>query len=251
MDPSYSPRFGNDPQGPECKAAPAVERAGANQWAATGSMTKSIDKPRAKTRTKLTESLDLGCSYARFGPDQPLKLDCGQDLSPLQVAYQTYGTLNEDKSNAVMVCHALTGDQFVANTHPVTGKDGWWGLMVGPGRPVDTDRFFVICANVLGGCLGTTGPSSIDPDTGKPYGLTLPVITVSDMVRSQVMLLDHLEIPKLLCVTGGSMGGMQVLEWAAKYPDRVRTSAIPIATAAKALRPEHCLSRGRPPGDNG
>ncbi len=195
-------------------------------------MTKSIEKPRRTKRPKLAESPDLGCSYAKFGADQPLKLDCGQDLSPLQVAYQTYGTLNQDKSNAVMVCHALTGDQFVANTHPITGKDGWWGLMVGPGRPVDTDRFFVICANVLGGCLGTTGPSSTDPTTGKPYGLTLPVITISDMVRSQVMLLDHLGIEKLLCVTGGSMGGMQVLEWVAKYPDRVQ-SAIPIATAAK------------------
>jgi homoserine O-acetyltransferase len=131
-----------------------------------------------------------------------------------------------------MVCHALTGDQYVAERHPVTGKPGWWETMVGPGRPVDTDRFFVICANVLGGCMGTTGPAEPDPATGRPYGLSFPVITIADMVRAQAMLLDHLGIEKLFCVIGGSMGGMQVLQWATAYPERV-FAAIPIATAAR------------------
>jgi homoserine O-acetyltransferase len=169
---------------------------------------------------------------ARFGDDEPLRLDAGVSLSPLQIAYQTYGVLNSTKSNAVLVCHALTGDQHVASVHPVTGKQGWWSHMVGPGRPIDTDRFFVVCANVLGGCMGTTGPASVDPATGKTYGLALPVITVRDMVRAQAMLVDQLGIDTLLCVTGGSMGGMQVLQWAASYPERV-FSAIPIACAAR------------------
>ncbi|HSM19659.1 MAG TPA: homoserine O-acetyltransferase, partial [Hyphomicrobiales bacterium] len=168
----------------------------------------------------------------RFGEDRPLLLDSGHRLAPLTIAYQTYGELNAEKSNAVLVCHALTGDQHVANDHPVTGKPGWWEIMVGPGKPIDTDRYFVLCANVVGGCMGTTGPSSINPATGKPYALDLPVITIRDMVRAQAMLLDHLGIPDLLCVTGGSMGGMQVLQWAASYPERV-FSAIPIATAAR------------------
>ena len=141
-------------------------------------------------------------------------------------------TLNADKSNAVLVCHALTGDQHVANVNPVTGKPGWWSLMVGPGRPIDTDRYFVICANVLGGCMGTTGPASIDPKTGQPYGLDLPVITIRDMVRAQAMLIDRLGIDTLLCVLGGSMGGMQVLQWAASFPERV-FAAVPIACAAR------------------
>ncbi|MDP2620897.1 MAG: homoserine O-acetyltransferase [Hyphomicrobiales bacterium] len=169
---------------------------------------------------------------ACFGEDQPLLLDSGHVLKPLTIAYQTYGTLDERKANAVLVCHALSGDQHVANTHPVTGKPGWWEIMVGPGKPIDTDRYFVICANVVGGCMGTTGPSSINPATGRPYALDLPVVTVRDMVRAQAMLLDHLEIRDLFSVTGGSMGGMQVLQWAASYPERV-FSAIPIATAAK------------------
>jgi len=131
----------------------------------------------------------------RFGPDKPLKLDAGVDLSPFQIAYQTYGTLNAAKSNLVLVCHALTGDQHVANIHPVTGKPGWWETMVGPGKPIDTNRYFVLCANVIGGCMGSTGPSSINPATGRPYGLDFPVITVRDMVRAQARLLDHLNIP--------------------------------------------------------
>jgi homoserine O-acetyltransferase/O-succinyltransferase len=169
---------------------------------------------------------------AHFGEDEPLPLDAGVSVSPFQVAYQTYGELNAAKSNAVLVCHALTGDQHVANVNPVTGKPGWWSLMVGPGLPIDTDRYFVICANVLGGCMGTTGPASINPRTGKSYGLELPVITVRDMVRAQAMLIDRLGIDSLLCVLGGSMGGMQVLQWAASFPERV-FAAVPIACAAR------------------
>ncbi len=167
-----------------------------------------------------------------LGPEHPLVLDSGKVLSPLTIAYITYGTLNAERSNAVLITHALTGDQFVASTHPVTGKPGWWDLAVGPGKPIDTDRFFVICANVLGGCMGTTGPASIDPATGKIYGLNFPLVTIRDMVRAQAMLLDQLGIEKLLCVIGGSMGGMQALQWAATYPERV-FSAMPIATGAR------------------
>src|SRR6478672_6975361 len=138
----------------------------------------------------------------RFGMDRPLRLDAGIDLAPFQIAYQTYGALNADKSNAVLVCHALTGDQHVANLHPVTGKPGWWETIVGPGKPVDTDQYFVICSNVIGGCMGSTGPASLNPATGKPYGLDFPVITIDDMVRAQACLVDHLGIPDLFCVIG-------------------------------------------------
>src|SRR5918998_4838179 len=162
----------------------------------------------------------------RFGPEAPLAMDAGVVLGPWQIAYQTYGTLNAARSNAVLVCHALTMDQHAANVHPVTGKPGGWETMVGPGRPIDTERFFVICANVLGGCMGTTGPASTDPKTGRPYGLDLPVITIRDMVRAQAMLVDRLGIDTLLAVIGGSMGGMQVLQWAASFPERV-FSAVP------------------------
>jgi homoserine O-acetyltransferase len=178
------------------------------------------------------EALEPSSPVAPFGRDQPLPLDSGAMLSPFQIAYQTYGRLNAERSNAVLICHALTGDQHVANLHPVTAKPGWWSLMVGPGRPIDTERYFVICANVLGGCMGTTGPASPDPETGRPYALDLPVITVRDMVRAQAMLLDHLGIESLFAVAGGSMGGMQALQWAASYPRRV-FAAIPIATGAR------------------
>jgi len=164
--------------------------------------------------------------------DKPLVLDCGKTLSSVTVAYMTYGTLNAAKSNCVLICHALTMDQFVASAHPVTGKPGWWEDMVGPGKPIDTDRFFIVCANVLGGCMGTTGPAEINPQTGKPYGLDFPVVTIRDMVRAQAMLLDALGIEKVMCVVGGSMGGMQVLQWASTYPERV-VSAIPMACAAR------------------
>ncbi len=180
----------------------------------------------------LGEALSPSSECVRFGPDAPLRLDAGIDLAPFQIAYQTYGALDADRSNAVLVCHALTGDQHCANVHPVTGKPGWWTGMIGPGKPVDTDRYFVICSNVLGGCLGSTGPASPSPATGKPYAIDLPVITIRDMVRAQARLVDHLGIESLFCVIGGSMGGMQVLQWASSYPERV-FSAVPLATGAR------------------
>ncbi len=178
------------------------------------------------------EANEPSSQVARFGPDTPLLMDCGVVLDHWQIAYQTYGELNADKSNAILVCHALTGDQYVASRNPITGKGGWWTAMIGPGKPVDTDRFFVICANVIGGCTGTTGPASTNPATGKPWGLSFPVVTIRDMVRAQAALVDSLGIETLFCVAGGSMGGMQVLQWAASYPARV-FSALPLATGAK------------------
>ncbi len=175
---------------------------------------------------------DFPTQKAILGKKVPLRLDCGVELSDFPMAYQTYGTLNEDKSNAVLVGHALTGDQFVADVHPVTGKPGWWTTMVGPGKPVDTDKYFVICSNVLGGCMGTIGPAANNPETGKAWGVDFPVITIGDMVRAQAMLLDELGIESLFAVLGGSMGGMQALEWAAAYPERV-FACVPIATAAQ------------------
>jgi homoserine O-acetyltransferase len=169
---------------------------------------------------------------AQFGAGCPLRLDAGVDLAPFQIAYQTYGTLNAQRSNAILVCHALTGDQHAANVHPVTGKNGWWDTLVGPGKPIDTERYFVISTNVIGGCLGSTGPASTNPETGKPWGLDFPVVTIRDMVRAQAMLIDHLGIETLFAVAGGSMGGMQVLQWAASYPERV-FAALPIATGAR------------------
>jgi homoserine O-acetyltransferase len=178
---------------------------------------------------KLRESATPSSDVAHF--DQPLELDSGQLLPTFDIAYKTYGTLNADRSNAILVCHALTGDQYVASEHPVTGKPGWWEVMIGPGKPIDTDRYFVVCSNVLGGCLGSTGPASLNPATGAPFGLDFPVITVADMVRAQVRLIDRLGIRQLFCAVGGSMGGMQVLEWAARHGDRL-FAAMPIATAA-------------------
>ena len=164
----------------------------------------------------------------RLTLQSPLVLQSGVTLSPVTLAYQTYGTLNAARSNCVLICHALTMDQYVASQHPITGKPGWWGDLVGPGKAIDTDRFFVVCANVLGGCMGSTGPKEINPATGKPWGLQFPVITIRDMVQAQAKLLDYLGVDKLFCVTGGSMGAMQVLEWATRYPARVFT-AVPIA----------------------
>jgi homoserine O-acetyltransferase len=182
-------------------------------------------EPRVLEATRpSSDTLDVPAS-------RPLKLDSGRQLTGYRVAYKTYGTLNADKSNAILVTHALTGDQYVASHHPVTGKPGWWETMVGPGKPIDTDRFFVICPNVLGGCMGSTGPASINADTGKPWGLDFPVITIGDMVEAQVPLIDHFGIGELFAVIGGSMGGMQALSWAARYKERV-FCAVPIATAA-------------------
>ena len=173
----------------------------------------------------------------RFGRDRsvrlarPLLLDAGGELT-VTVAYETYGTLDSAGSNAILICHALTMDQYVASPHPITGKPGWWTGMVGPGKPIDTDRHFVICANVLGSCMGTTGPKSENPATGKPWAMDFPVITIGDMVRAQLGLIDHLGIDTLFAAVGGSMGGMQVLELAARHSGRVR-NAVVIASAAR------------------
>ena len=169
-----------------------------------------------------------------FGDTQGdlLELESGRRFGPVTLAYETYGELNRDKSNAILVQHTLTSDAHAAGIHPGETQPGWWDDMIGPGKAFDTERYFVICSNVIGGCKGSTGPSSLDPHTGKPYSLDFPVITVRDMVEAQKRLIDHLEIERLLCVAGGSMGGMLALQWAASYPDRVR-SVIAIATAWK------------------
>ncbi len=165
--------------------------------------------------------------------DEELRLQSGATLRPFTLAYETYGTLNADRSNTILICHALSGDAHVAGQHSVHDrKPGWWDEAVGPGKAFDTDRYFVLCSNVIGGCSGSTGPSSINPETGRPYGLSFPVVTVADMVEAQRWLLDALDIPTILCATGGSMGGMQALQWAASYPDRLR-SAIVLASTAR------------------
>jgi homoserine O-acetyltransferase len=163
--------------------------------------------------------------------NQPLKLDCGTVLDSFDIAYETFGKLDETKSNAILVFHALSGDQFVTGTNKITGKEGWWNSVVGPNLPIDTNKYFVICANVIGGCMGSTGPKEIDPKTNKPYGLTFPVITIKDMVSAQIHLLDFLGIKKTLSVLGGSMGGMQALQFCSLFPERTY-SAVPIACAA-------------------
>ena len=169
---------------------------------------------------------------ARLAVKVAMPLDNGGELLDFPIAYQTYGTLNADKSNAIVICHALTGDQFVAEKHPVTDREGWWSMMVGPGKPVDTDSFFVICSNILGGCMGSFGPGHINPATGNAWGLDFPVISIGDMVRAQILLIDQLGIDRVFCVIGPSGGGMQALEWARTWPNRLK-SVIPIATAAK------------------
>lgn len=201
------------PANDEITAPPAAKQEDAQKHAENG---QSMNSTTSKT----------------FGEEITLQLECGAVLSPFTIAYQAYGTLNEDKSNAILVCHALTGDQFAASNHPVTGKPGWWTIMIGPGKPIDTDKYFVICPNVIGGCMGSTGPASINPKTGKVYGLEFPVITINDMVDAQTHLIDSFGIDQLFCVIGGSMGGMQVIQWASRYTERV-FSAIPIATAAR------------------
>ena len=167
-----------------------------------------------------------------LGETVPLELVSGRRLGPFTVAYQTYGTLNAEKSNAVLICHTLSGDQYAADPHPITGKPGGWDTVIGSGLPIDTERYFVICINVLGGCMGTAGPRDINPRTGKRFGLEFPIVTITDMVVAQKLVIDRLGIDKLFCVTGGSMGAMQVLEWASRYPESV-FCAIPIAGAAR------------------
>ncbi len=186
----------------------------------------------APTKPQTPNTAELPGYRVELGVDEPLHLDCGVPLGPFTMAYQTYGRLNEAKSNAILVCHALTGDQFLAGDHPVTGKKGWWDVMVGPGKALDTDRYFVIGCNLIGGCMGTVGPTEINPAKDRPYALDFPVITIGDMVKAQKLLIDHLGIGRLFCVIGGSMGGMQALDWAVRYPERVFT-AVPIATAAR------------------
>ena len=193
---------------------------------------QSIASPAIHAEDRAQEADHPSSPLATFGVDQPLQLDCGVDLSPFQIAYQTYGRLNADRSNAILVFHALTGDQHAANIHPVTGKPGWWETMIGPGRPLDTDRYFIICSNVIGGCMGSTGPASTNPATGKLWGLDFPIITIPDMVRAQTMLIDRLGIETLFCVVGGSMGGMQALQWTAAYPKRV-FSALAVACSTR------------------
>ena len=160
-----------------------------------------------------------------------LKLDCGQTVKDFPLAYETYGKLSDTKDNAILVFHALTGDQFVSGINPVTKKEGWWVTAVGPGKAIDTNKYFVICANVIGGCMGSWGPKEIDKKTKEPYGLNFPVITIKDMVKAQESLLDHLGIEKLLCATGGSMGGMQLLQFCTTFPEKT-FSAIPIACSS-------------------
>jgi len=173
---------------------------------------------------------------ARFGLDRrvtlpgPLALDGGGMLAPVEIAYETYGSLDADRANAILICHALTGDQHVASAHPITGKPGWWARMVGPGKPIDPTRHFIVCANVLGSCMGSSGPASLGTD-GKPLGMAFPVITIRDMVRAQALLLDHLGVDRLRAVVGGSMGGMQALSWPATFPARVEAAVVIASTA--------------------
>jgi homoserine O-acetyltransferase len=166
-------------------------------------------------------------------PPDELVLESGRKLGPVTIVYETYGRLNGEKNNGVLVCHAFSGNAHASGVlHPDDKNPGWWDDMVGPGKAIDTDKYFVVCSNILGGCGGSTGPSSVNPATGKPYGLGFPMVTIRDMVEAQRRLMDHLGIEKWLAVTGGSMGGMQALQWVASHPDRVR-SAVPIATTLK------------------
>ncbi len=186
-------------------------------------------KPLPPDSVGLTQTRSITFAH----PPDGLELECGQKLGPITLAYETYGRLNEARSNAVLVLHALSGDAHAAGFHAADDpKPGWWDMMIGPGKALDTDRYFVICSNVLGGCKGSTGPVSVNPATGAPYGMTFPIITVGDMVRCQKRLVEHLGIDRLLAVTGGSLGGMQALEWTVAYPGCVK-AAIPIATTAK------------------
>ncbi len=187
----------------------------------------------AKTTAPDNNFYEVETQYHTFGgPTSELALENGDMFGPITLAYETYGKLNAEKSNAILIVHALTGDAHVAGYHEGDKNPGWWDSMVGPGKAFDTDKYFVICSNVLGGCKGSTGPSSINPATGKPFGLDFPGITIGDMVNAQLRLIDYLGIQKLLSVAGGSMGGMQVLEWMFSHADRTK-SAIPISTAMR------------------
>jgi len=183
-----------------------------------------LEEHHFATINKLENSGKQTFTFAN--PPAELILESGEKLGPITLAYETFGELNPQKSNAILVLHALTGDAHAA------GPNGWWESLIGSGKGLDTDKYFVICANVIGGCRGSTGPSSVNPKTGKPYGTDFPLISIGDMVNAQVRLIDHLGIQKLLSVIGGSMGGMQALQWMVSHPERIR-SAIPIATTLK------------------
>ena len=195
---------------------------------------RNTDAPGQDLDTKVSHRVGVvQTKYFHFAlPPDEFILESGEKLGPITVAYETYGTLNDQRSNAILILHALSGDAHAAGFHKGDEKPGWWDDMIGPGRAFDTDKYFIICSNVLGGCKGTTGPSSINPNTGKKYGLDFPIISISDMIDVQKHLIDHLEIDQLLSVVGGSMGGMQALEWLTAHPERLK-SAIVIATAAK------------------
>jgi homoserine O-acetyltransferase len=188
------------------------------------------DTPYPHENRRFDES--SGGGVMTFGPEAPLRLDGGGVIDELRIAYQTHGRLNAARSNAILICHPITLDQYAAEAHPVTGRRPWWSTLVGPGLPVDPERHFIICSNVVGGCMGTTGPGSINPATGEAFGLAFPFITIADMVRAQALLVERLGIDTLFAVVGGSMGGMQVLQWAASYPERL-FAAVCIATAAR------------------
>jgi homoserine O-acetyltransferase/O-succinyltransferase len=178
-------------------------------------------------------SKSLGLVKTQYYALNGLNLENGEELNPVILAYETYGELNHKKDNAILVCHALSGDAHAAGIHEDDERLGWWDILIGPGKALDTNKYFVICSNVIGGCQGSTGPSSINPRTKKPYNLDFPMITIQDMVNAQKRLISHLGIGKLLAVVGGSMGGMQVLQWSFSYPEMVKL-AIPIATAAQS-----------------
>jgi homoserine O-acetyltransferase len=195
---------------------------------------RNTNAPGQDLGTKVSHRVGVvQTKYFHFAlPPDEFTLESGVKLGPVTVAYETYGKLNDQRSNAILILHALSGDAHAAGFHKGDEKPGWWDDMIGPGRAFDTDKYFIICSNVLGGCKGTTGPSSINPNTGKKYGLDFPIISISDMINVQKHLIDHLEIDQLLSVAGGSMGGMQALEWLTAHPERLK-SAIVIATAAK------------------
>ncbi|MBA4418495.1 MAG: homoserine O-acetyltransferase [Syntrophus sp. (in: bacteria)] len=196
------------------------------------SLTTNDDRLTTASRDRLTTTSFVEAQFYTFAePPDEMELESGERLGPITLAYETYGQLNQEKSNAILILHALTGDAHAAGFHKGDKAPGWWDNMIGPRKAFDTDKYFIICSNVIGGCKGSTGPSSINPKTDKSYGLEFPLVTIKDMVNAQVRLIDYLGIDKVLSVAGGSMGGMQVLQWVISYPERVR-SAVPIATTA-------------------
>ncbi|NTV52804.1 MAG: homoserine O-acetyltransferase [Candidatus Firestonebacteria bacterium] len=190
--------------------------------------------PDVKTNNPAADSVGIVVTRTLTVAQPPdvLKLECGRSLGPITVAYETYGQLTPERDNAILILHAWTGDAHAAGRHhPDDPKPGWWDNMVGPGKAFDTNRYFIICTNVLGGCKGSTGPTSPDPATGKPYGLTFPILTIADMVKVQKLVLDALGIERLLSMVGGSMGGMQALEWLLRYPEVPRSAIILASTS--------------------